>query len=58
MCNLANDSFVLYTVPGNLFVSFAVLHFITELFMAFDANRVVLTVKSPKRPLLWCYERR
>jgi len=34
----ANDSLVLYFVAGNLFVRFAFLHFITDLFIAFNAD--------------------
>jgi len=41
---IANDSLVLYTVPGNLFFRFAVLHFITELFIAL--MQIVLALMS------------
>jgi len=34
----APNKHLLYTVPGNLFVSFDILRFITKLFIAVDAN--------------------
>ena len=54
----ANDSLVLHFVPGYLFVQFAVLHFLTEIFIAFEVNSACLEVfKISAIIVLWAEDK-